>query len=116
MIAYDYLSPPLQGLVDRMADLASGSDWEICRAYLASVYAALERHSGPLDPEADLATIIAALLERLGEPPITDGLQASIYAASAKAEHRAASIDWFDDHPDQFLVMQHRLARGVVLN
>ena len=117
MNAYDYLAPPLQMLVDRLAvETAPSEDWEVHRAYLASVFLALERHGPPLDPQEELSLVIAGLVERLGEPEIASAVQAGIYAASAKLEHRQAAAEWFDRHPDQFDAIQARLVRGSSLH
>ncbi|CAA7624124.1 hypothetical protein MTBLM5_60164 [Magnetospirillum sp. LM-5] len=116
MTAYDYLIPPYQALVDQMVVLTADSDWEVRRAYLASIWASLERVDPPMDAPTELSLIIAGLVERLGEPEIDDSLQAGIYAASAKESHRAASADWFDHHPADFAAIQRRLTGGQTLH
>lgn len=116
MTAYDYLIPPYQTLVDQMVVLTVDSDWEMRRAYLASVWASLERMDPPIDAPTELSLIIAGLVERLGEPEIDDALQAGIYAASAKESHRTASAVWFDRHPADFAAIQRRLTDGVTLH
>jgi hypothetical protein len=117
--AYETLIPPFRGLVDRLLADTAGEGWEVRRAYLSSVYAALDRQRGdksPFDPEASLAAIIAAMIERVGRPEIESRLQAGIYAASAEPEHRQASAAWFDQHPDQYELARTELTKGPGLN
>ena len=40
------------------------------------------------------ASFVAALIDRLGSPPITDPAQAQIYAGSAEEQHWGAAIAW----------------------
>lgn len=117
MHAYEDLIPPYRALVERMVTEAAAEGWDVVRAYLASLFAALTsgqaRHPA-IDPEADLAWIIAGLVERLGEPEIRSRLQAGIYAISAKPEHRWASQEWFDRNPEEYEAIQQELAEGGV--
>ncbi len=116
---YDQLIPPLQSLVDRLLADTAAEGWEVKRAYLASVYTALDRgradHPG-LDPEAALSAIVAAVIDRAGAPQVDGPLQAGIYAASADPDHRTAAAAWFDRHPDEFDRIQRELAEGRRLN
>lgn len=119
MHIFEELIPPYRHLIERLMRETAGESWEVLRAYLASVFTALtsgqERHPA-IDPEADLAWIVAGLIERLGEPDIGNRLQAGIYAISAKPEHRWASQSWFDRHPEEYDAIQRELAEGVRLN
>lgn len=115
MTVYDQLSPPYRAIVDQVAAETADQGWDVRRAYLTSVYHALDRAQVPEAEEA-LAAIIAGLVERLGEPAIAEGLQAGIYAASAAPEHREASAAWFDLHPDDYAVIQRELTEGRRLN
>ncbi|MBI5163949.1 MAG: hypothetical protein HY985_08600 [Magnetospirillum sp.] len=113
---YEALIPPYRAIVDRLIHETEGEDWEVRRAYLASVYATLANRQGRvvvvIDPETDLSGIIAAVIERAGEPSIAGRLQAGIYAASAKPEHRQASQAWFDDHPAEYERITVELTAG----
>lgn len=115
MQAYDTLIAPYRDIVDRLAMDTIGEGWEVRRAYLTSVFEALAKNP-TAHPQEGLSAIIAALIERLGEPLIETRLQAGIYAASAKAEHRIASAEWFDSHPDQYEIIQQELTGGVRLH
>lgn len=119
MRVFDELIPPWRALVRRLVAETGGEGWEVRRAYLASVFTALDaaRARYPnLDSKDSLAGIIAGMIELLGEPAIAGGLQAGIYAASAKPEHRQASAAWFDRHPDEYAAIQRELADGIRLN
>lgn len=119
MHIFDELIPPYRHLVDRLLLETAGEGWEVMRAYLASVFTALtsgQQHHPAIDPEADLAWIVAGLIERLGEPDVGCRLQAGIYAISAKPEHRWASQAWFDHHPDEYEAIRRELAEGARLN
>lgn len=116
MQAYDTLIAPYRHIVDRLAEATSDEGWEVRRAYLTSVFDALEKGRGEnpqVQPQEGLSAIIAALIERVGEPEIETRLQAGIYAASAKAEHRIASDEWFRLHPDQYDIIQQELTGGI---
>lgn len=113
---YEDLIPPFQAIVDRLLRETEGEGWEVRRAYLASVFAALQRGPDGIDPEEALSDIIAAVIERMEEPAIEGRLQAGIYAASTKPDHRIASAEWFDLHPDEYQLIQEEMARGGRLN
>jgi hypothetical protein len=116
---YDQLFPPLQSLVDRLLTDTADEGWEVKRAYLASVYTALDRGRDTqpgLDPEASLSAIIAAVIDRAGAPEIGDPLQAGIYLASADPAHRDAGAAWFDRHPDDYDRIRRDLTGGGRLN
>lgn len=113
--AYSMLIPPFQSLVDRLLVQTEGEGWEVRRAYLASVYEVLDRgrkDNPAVNPEEALSGIIAAVIERVGEPPVESRLQAGIYAASAAAHHRVASAEWFDGHPGEYDQISRELAGG----
>ncbi len=117
--AYERLIPPFRSLVDRLLADTEGEGWAVRRAYLASIYDALDRgrdERPALDPEASLSAIIAAVIERAGAPAIAEVMQAGIYAASAEPAHRAASAAWFDLHPDQFALIRQEMAGGRTLH
>lgn len=119
MHIFEELIPPYRHLVERLVVETAGEGWEVMRAYLASVFAALttgQQTHPAIDPEADLAWIVAGLVEQLGEPDIVCRLQAGIYAISAKPEHRWVAQGWFDRHPEEYEAIQHELAEGVRLN
>ncbi|MDA8230695.1 MAG: hypothetical protein M0006_05095 [Magnetospirillum sp.] len=113
--AYDTLIPPFRTIVDRLLRETAGEGWEVRRAYLTSVYSALYRwheRAPALDPESSLSGIIAAVIDGVGESEITSRLQAGIYAASALADHRQASADWFGVNPGELALLRQELAGG----
>lgn len=116
MHVYDTLAEPLRRIVDRMVAETGGEGWEVRRAYLTSVFDALDRetqrHPGAIHPQEALAAIVAGLVERLGEPAIDSRLQAGIYAVSLKPDHRIASAEWFGTHPDEYDTIQRELVKG----
>lgn len=116
MQVYDSLDDPLRRIVDRLVAETGDEGWEVRRAYLTSVFDALERgtHRFPdaIRPQEALSAIIAGLVERLGEPGIDSRLQAGIYAVSLKSDHRIASAEWFGDHPDEYETIQRELVKG----
>ena len=85
-----------------MLDATVRSGWGARRAYLASVYAALDRERENFDAEALLSELIAAIIEKSGTPAIATRLQAGVYATSADPDHRAAAASWFDGHPEEY--------------
>ncbi|MGE5506725.1 MAG: hypothetical protein ACM31L_20045 [Actinomycetota bacterium] len=117
---YNEIIAPWRAIVDRMLIDTVAEGWEVRRAYLASVYAALQRghQKAPLavDPEAALSDIVAALIERLDTPPIDNRLQAGIYATSALPAHQVAAAAWFDRNPDEYAAIQKELEGGLRLN
>lgn len=114
MTIYDQCYPHVRAIIDALVDRTGEQDWQVRRAYLTSVMQALQR--GSPQPEEDLAVIIAGLVERLGEPEIAEPLQAGIYAASAKPEHRIWSGEWFDRHPAEYALILRELDEGPRLN
>ena len=120
MTVYSQLSEAYRNIVDRLLIETGGEGWEVRRAYLTSVFEALSRghrrFPDLVHPEGDLSVIIAGLVERLGEPRIDGRLQAGIYAASAKPEHRIASAEWFDLHPDEYAIIQREIEQGARLH
>jgi hypothetical protein len=120
MTVYSRIAGPWRAIVDRLVVETGAEGWEVRRAYLSSVYAALQRghQTAPLaiDPEAALAEIIAAMIERLDTPRIDNRLQAGIYATSALPAHQVAAAAWFDGNPDEYAAIQQELEHGVRLN
>ncbi len=116
MRVYDTLDEPLRRIVDRLIDETGAEDWEVRRAFLTSVFDALDRGArrfpDAVRPQEALSAIVAGLVERLGEPPIRTRLQAGIYAVSLKPDHRIASAEWFGHHPDEYETIQRELVKG----
>lgn len=116
MQVYETLDEPLRRIVDRLVAETGGEGWEVRRAYLTSVFDALDRGARrfpeAIHPQEALAAIVAGLVERLGEPAIDTRLQAGIYAVSLKPDHRIASAEWFGDHPDEYETIQQELVKG----
>lgn len=120
MRVYDTLDEPLRRIVDRLVAETGAEDWagdwEVRRAFLTSVFDALDRGArrfpDAVRPQEALSAIVAGLVERLGEPPIRTRLQAGIYAVSLKPDHRIASAEWFGHHPDEYDAIQRELVKG----
>lgn len=101
---YESLVPPYRSIVDRLVICARYADWRTARLFLTATYSALSRHGlkdADIQPEADFSALVAAMIERLETPAVSDTDQAVVYAVSADASHRKASEAWFAVHPAQ---------------
>lgn len=87
-------------LAEELADFwfsaIAGAGWQARRAILQEIdsqlAADLEKRS---DYEAVWPLFVAAVIGRLGTPPVRDEVQAKLYAVSANERHRAAANEWF---------------------
>jgi len=87
-------------LAEELADFwfsaIAGAGWqarlEILQEIDSQLVADLEKRS---DYEAVWPLFVAAVIERLGTLPVTDGAQAKFYEASANEHHREAASAWF---------------------
>ena len=86
-------------LAEELADFwfsaIEGADWdgrlEILQEIDAQLLSDLEKRS---DYETVWPEFVAAVIERLGAPPVTRAAQAKIYALSSKEYHRGAAGAW----------------------
>jgi len=73
----------------------AGADWEgrlkILQEIDAQLLADLEKRS---DYEAVWSVFVAAVIERLGAPPVTNAAQAKVYALSSNERHRGVADAW----------------------
>lgn len=70
-------------------------DWEGCLEVLDEIHAQLYQDLATIEEyESVTSRFVAAVIDRLGAPPITNAAQARIYAASAEEEHIGAAFAW----------------------
>ena len=87
-----------QELVDFWFSVISEAGWEHRASILKEIHAQLRADMATrAEYEAVAPLFVAALIERLGEPPVANRTQAEIYATSAFGRHREAARVWSEN-------------------
>jgi hypothetical protein len=99
--AYEFLPPVFRQFVDLVVEEGASESWGVRAAMLERMcewFRATRAAPASFWTAPRVGVLHAALIERLGTPPVGDGAQAIFYELSTSAEHCAAARRWFDEH------------------
>ncbi|MBP2299860.1 hypothetical protein [Azospirillum picis] len=104
MTTHAELHPFLRPLLDRVLEKCRSLTWpereELVGAAIVAIFKGQTLSPG-MDPDAEFPRFIAAVIDRLGAPPVVEESQALLYSLSSMGDHVEAGESWMDEHSEE---------------
>jgi hypothetical protein len=106
---YDKLNPTMQEMIDVYVRRLGVLTWQRRSEILVEAAPSFGIELPPDKARTAARGFITAVLERLGDEPVDDPFQASLYLVSLNQDHQDAAAVYLEEHPEVRVAMDEIL-------